>query len=142
MSRALTSDRLGYFLNVLLSTDCNPLSSLKQVANDVNELKKDFEEDLEDFQEEAHEKRQVVEEQMQANLTAISEKYDKAGHSMKTKIVNMLWNLGYIIGSIALCALLIGLGFGIFSVWRNIKLGKQILTNVNIIDLLKTKIFN
>ena len=92
MSRALTSDKKGYFLNVLLNTDCNPLSSLKDVTDDILEIKDDlvenlvkleedhddlqeqFEENLEDLRAEADEKRQLVEETIQANLTALQEK--------------------------------------------------------------------
>ena len=159
MSRALTSDKKGYFLNVLLNTDCNPLSSLKDVADDIQEIKEElvenlekleedhddfeekFEENLEDLRAEADEKRQVVEETIQANLTALQENYDKAGDSFKSKIVSMLWNLGYVIGTIAAVAVVIAFGFGCYSVWRHIKFGKQIVTNSNVIDLLKNKIF-
>ena len=87
--------------------------------------------------------RQVVEKTIQANLTAMQENYHKAGDSFKSKFVSMLWNLGYVIGSIAALAVGIAFGFGCFSVWRHIKFGKKIASNSNVIDLIlqKTKIF-
>ena len=159
MSRALTSDKAGYFLNVLLNTDCNPLSSLKDVADDIQEIKEDFienleqieedqddlkekfNENLEDLRAEADEKRQMVEEKIQANMTALRENADKAGDSLMSKFVSKLWNVAYVIGAIFGVAVVIVFCFGCYSVYQQIKLGNQIVTNANIINVIKNKIF-
>ena len=140
MSRALTSNKKGYFLNVLLTTNCK-FSSLKEVSNDMHKIKDDFAENLDDFEERVEENLEVVESKIEANMTDMKGNLDKAKDSIMTKFVRKLWTLGYIIGTIALVALLIAFAFGCFNVWRHVKLAKQIVTHSNVIDLLRTKFF-
>ena len=100
MSRALTSDKAGYFLNVLLNTDCNPLSSLKDVADDIQEIKEDFIENLEQIEEDQDD----LKEKFNENLEDLRAEADEKRQMVEEKIRNVIANKNTNVFITVICA--------------------------------------